>query len=256
MKVKYPAEAFALGILLFSTGMKEAFTAGILVIASVVFAELFKNLLEEALPDWSWKLCVLIATASLTASAFRLGFSVLGIPVTTGLWIMTFVIGLLSAKAVLCNGFEAEYGDMLYASAILWGFWILFAIAREFLAGGSIFGNVLVESAPFFSTSFAQMGFGFLAAGMAIAFTNGILKMKCKNTQSLFLVIPAVIYARPFEMASFGEIVGIIWAIAVPIVLFISVKRMLKFSPAGAAYRGLPVEMLSMGLIYLILSVY
>ena len=46
MKVKYPAEAFALGILLFSTGMKEAFTAGILVIASVVFAELFKNLLE------------------------------------------------------------------------------------------------------------------------------------------------------------------------------------------------------------------
>lgn len=256
MKVKYPAEAFALGILLFSAGMKEAFTAGILVIAAVVFAELFKNFLDGALPDWSLKLCVLIATASITSSAFRLGFSVLGISMTMGLWVMTFVLGLLAAKAVLWNGFDAEYGDMLYSSAFVWGFWILFGILREFLADGSIFGNILVESAPFFSASFMQMGFGFLAAGMAIAFTNGILKMRCKDTQSLFLVIPAVIYARPFEMTSFGEIVGIIWAIAVSIVLFVSVKRMLRFSPARAAYRGLPVEMLSMGLIYLVLSVY
>ena len=256
MKVKYPAEAFALGILLFSSGMKEAFAAGILVITSVVFAELFKNLLEDSLPDWSLKLCVLIATASITASAFRLGFSVLEIPVTTGIWLLTFVIGLLSAKAVLWDGFQAEYGDMLYASGILWGFWILFGIAREFLIGGTIFGNVLVESAPFFSASFGQMGFGFLAAGMAIAFTNGILKMKCKNAQSLLLVIPAVLYARPFEMTSFGELVGFVWAAAVPILLFLSVKKTLRFSVTGPAYRGLPVEMISMGMIYLILSVY
>ena len=32
MKLRYPAEAFALGIILFSAGMKEAFAAGILVI--------------------------------------------------------------------------------------------------------------------------------------------------------------------------------------------------------------------------------
>ena len=39
MKQKYPAEAFALGIVLFSAGMREAFAAGILVILTVVFAE-------------------------------------------------------------------------------------------------------------------------------------------------------------------------------------------------------------------------
>lgn len=254
--VKYPAEAFALGILLFSSGMKEAFAAGILVLASAVFAELFKNLLEDALPDWSLKGCVLIATASITASAFRLGFSVLEIPVDTGMWLLTLVIGLLSAKAALWNGFQAEYGQMLYESAFLWGFWIILAIGREFLAGGRVFGNLLVESAPFFSASFARAGFGFLAAGMVLAFTNGILREKCQNTQSLLLVLPAVIYVRPFEMASFGELVGFLWAAAVPVVLFLSVKRMLKFSPAGPTYRGLPVEMLSMGLIYLILGVY
>ena len=48
MKVKYPAEAFALGLILFSGGMKEAFLSGILVILSVVLAEFLKNMLENA----------------------------------------------------------------------------------------------------------------------------------------------------------------------------------------------------------------
>ena len=46
MRLKYPAEAFALGMILFSAGMKEAFAAGILVILAVVFGEFIKNLLE------------------------------------------------------------------------------------------------------------------------------------------------------------------------------------------------------------------
>ena len=56
MKLKYPAEAFALGIVLFSAGMKEAFAAGILVIDAVVFAEFLKNLLEPVVPSWSVRL--------------------------------------------------------------------------------------------------------------------------------------------------------------------------------------------------------
>ena len=64
MKLRYPAEAFALGIILFSAGMKEAFAAGILVIFTSVFAELLKNLLEKAVPAWSLQLCVYIASGS------------------------------------------------------------------------------------------------------------------------------------------------------------------------------------------------
>ena len=101
MKLKYPAEAFALGIVLFSAGMKEAFAAGILVIAAVVFAEFLKNLLEPFVPLWSVRLSVLIGTGSICASAFLLGFSQLGIEVNNGLWIMTFIVGLLAAKHVL-----------------------------------------------------------------------------------------------------------------------------------------------------------
>ena len=58
MKIKYPAEAFALGMVLFSAGMKEAFAAGILVILAVVFEEVLRNLLESRIPRWSLMGCV------------------------------------------------------------------------------------------------------------------------------------------------------------------------------------------------------
>ena len=145
MKLKYPAEAFALGIVLFSRNMEEAFGAGILVILAVVFAEFLKNLLEGAVPVWSLRLCVLIGTGAIAASAFLLGFSALGIRVDTGTWVMTAVIGLLAGKAALFGELEGDYGSIFYESGILWGFWILLGIVREFLSQGEIFGNLLLD---------------------------------------------------------------------------------------------------------------
>lgn len=255
MKLKYPAEAFALGIVLFSAGLKEAFAAGILVILSAVFAEFLKNLLEPVVPSWSVKLCVLIGTGSVCASAFLLGFSQLGIEVGTGLWIMTFIVGLFAAKHILTAEIDAEYGELFWESGIAWGFWILLAIAREFCAGGSIFGNTIFE-ASFQSKSFLDTTFGFLVAGLVLAFTNGVLKKRSRDTHSLLLVLSMVVFARPFAVESFGEIMGMIWTIAVPVVMFLSVKKTLKFARTGIAYRGLPCEMLAMGFIYMILSIY
>ena len=114
MKLRYPAEAFAFGIVLFSAGMKEAFAAGILVILSVVFAEFLKNLLQDFVPDWSLKLCVFIGTGAVSASAFLLAFSYLETSVTTGLWIMTVLLGLFTAKHVLAENVEAEYGELFW----------------------------------------------------------------------------------------------------------------------------------------------
>ena len=223
MKLKYPAEAFAFGILLFSAGMKEAFTAGVLVILSVVFAEFIKNLLENVIPAWSLKACVLISTAAVTSSAFLLGFAFLGDSLAVETWVMTLAVGLLSAKCVLMNDLEGDYGEI---------FW------------------------EFQSKAFLEMTFAFLTAGLVLAFTNGVLKKKCGQTHSLFLVVLAALYAKPFTMESFGELAGLLWTIAVPIVLFISVKKTLKFARTGQAYRGLPVEMISMGFIYMILGIY
>lgn len=113
MRVKYPVEAFALAIVIFSAGMKASFTAGMFVILAVVFAEFLKNLLESFVPDWSLKACVYVAAGSLSASAFTLGFSALSIPVITETWLLAFIIGLFAAKHVLTVNLEAEYGDLL-----------------------------------------------------------------------------------------------------------------------------------------------
>lgn len=255
MKVKYPAEAFALGLILFSGGMKEAFLSGILVILSVVLAEFLKNMLENAVPLWSLRLSVCIGAGAVCASAFYLGFAAVGTEISIQLWIMTFIIGLLAAKHVLMNRLEADYDGIFWESAFVWGLGILLAAAREFLTGGSIFGYTLYQ-ASFQAKSFGSYIFGFLAAGMALAFTNGILKKKCTESQSWFLAIPMIVFARPFEMVSFGGIIGAAWTIGVSCILFFSVKKTLKFGRTGSAYRGLPAELLSLGFIYMILSIY
>lgn len=255
MKVKYPAEAFAFGMVLFSAGMKEAFISGILVLFTAVFAEVLSNLLKPLLPVWSWKGCVYVAAAAVSFGAFRLGFLAAGMPQDWAGGVMCFVLGLLAAKHIVSGAVEAEYGELFWESAVLWGFWILLAIAREFFGAGTVFGNLIFQ-ADFQSGIFKDMIFGFLTAGMALAFTNGILKKSCRDVHGLQLVIPLAIFMRPFAMESFGEIIGLLWTAAVSVVLFISVKRTLKFAGTGKAYRGLPVEMLSMGFIYMILSIY
>lgn len=255
MKLKYPAEAFALGIILFSAGMKEAFAAGILVILSVVFAEFLKNLLESAVPEWSLKLCVCIASGAVCASALLVGFAALGTVLSAGTWIICFVIGLLCARHVLSGAVEAEYGDLLFEGAVAWGFWILLALAREFMTDGSIFGYTVMK-ASVQSVAFRESFFAFLTAGLALAFTNGVLKKNCIGMNSLYVFIPAAILIRPFTMDSFGKAIGIAWTILVPVVLFLSVKQTLKFSRTAKAYRGLPIDILAAGFIYMILSIY
>lgn len=258
MKLRYPAEAFTLGIILFSSGMKEAFAAGIMVILSSVFAEFLKNLLDEILPSWSLKLCVYIASASLCASTFLIGFAYLGTALTTGMWTITFVLGLLCAHHTLNDGIEADYGEMLFETAIAWGFWILLSIIREFMGSGMVFGNMILHSS-IQSKAFLGSTFAFLTAALVLAFTNGILKKSCRGQNSLLVVVPAAILIRPFTIASltgFAEYLGILWTILVPIALFLSVKQTLKFSQPGKAYRGLPIDILAAGFIYMILSIY
>ncbi len=255
MKRNYPAKAFALGILLFSAGMKEAFAAGILVIFSVTAAEFIKDLLKDVIPLWSLRLCVLIGAGSLCASAFLLGFTALGIEVGTGTWVMTFILGLLCGWEVLESQTDGAYGDLLYESGILWGFWVLLALIREFVGTGTVFGYLLYEG-DFQSKAFLGSTFAFLTAGLVLAFANGILKKEGKDKWEFLVLIPAVIFMRPFSMDRFGAVIGAIWTVAVPLMLFVSVKMTLRFSRQGRAYEGLPIDMLALGFIYMILSMY
>ncbi len=261
MKLKYPAEAFALGIILFSAGMKEAFAAGILMILTAVFAEFLKDLLENRVPEWSLRLCVYIASASVCSSVFLTGFAALGIQLESGVWLLTFAAGLLCAHQALRSvgaGKEEEaasYGELLWESAVSWGFWIILAIVREFAGSGQIFGNTIWK-AGFQSKAFLDVYFAFIAAGLVLAFTNGVLKKECRRENSFLAVIPAMLVFKPFTTSLLPEALEVLWCMAVPVLLFFSVKQTLRFSRVSRAYRGLPVDLLAAGLIYMVLSIY
>lgn len=255
MKLKYPAEAFALGIILFSAGLKEAFAAGILIIFTAVFSEFLKNLLEASLPVWSLRLCVLIASGSICASAFLLGFAALGTPLTAGLWLLTFLIGLLCARWTLMGHLQAEYRELFWEGAITWGLWILFAVIREFSGSGQVFGNLILK-APFQSRALLEPAFAFLAAGLVLASANGILKKSCRECNSFYPALPAFFLLQSFTMDSLSGIAGTLWTIFITAVLFLSIKKTLRFSRTGTAFRGLPADMLAAGFLYMILSIY
>ena len=165
------------------------------------------------------------------------------------------LIGLLAAKHVLMNELEADYGSLCYESALVWGFWILFAIGREFFATGGICGWPLMEL-EYKAASLQEPMFGFLAAGMALAFVNGILKKNQITAESFWVILPAILVTRPFTPARFGEAGGAVFAIAACLIMFFSVRKTLVFSRPGKAYRKMPVELISMGFIYMVLSVY
>ena len=255
MKGKYPTEAFALGMILFSAGLKEALAAGSLMILTAVFAEFLKNLLKPLVPAWSSALCAALAAGSLCASAFLLGFWALGIEMDAGTWSMTFLLGLLAARHVLRAELQAEYGELLWECAVFWGFWVLLAAVREFLATGAVFGSFIVRGS-YQSKGFLDPAFGLLGTGLALAFTNGLLKKRGPDAESLLLALPLIIFARPLEMVSLGPLAGLLWTILAPAALFVSCRQTLKFSRTSSSFRGLPTELLTLGFIYMILGLY
>lgn len=141
-------------------------------------------------------MCLHRNRSCVAASVFLLGFTTLGIPVdNTGMWIMTCILGLFVVKHVLTGDIDGEYGELFWECAIAWGFWVLLAVAREFFGAGTIFGNSIYQG-EFQSKIFQDTMFGFLTAGMALAFTNGVLKKKSTNTHSLLVVLPLAVFMQ------------------------------------------------------------
>ena len=257
-KAKFPIEATALGMILFSKNMQEAMITGILVIFSAVFADTIKQILKNKIPEWSETICLLLLTGSICASAFTLSYAVLGWEQDTALWILHLILGLLCARYVLWKGSEKNIS--LIQTATIWCFWILFAALREFLSFGTIFDIVTIKTS-YQSTQFQKVVFGFLVAGLATAFTNTIFKTRQPKKASIdketfYVLIPAVCFSNPLHFSFLNNWIGTVLGIAVTLLFFVSIQKKIAFSRPGKAYQGLPTELLSMGFLYMILALY
>ncbi len=259
-KAKFPAEAAALGITLFSGTMAEAMVIGSIAVSACAFARETKRILKRIVPEWSGILSVLTLTGIVCASAAELACAFLGWETTQKERAMYLILGLLCARYVLWK--EGEDDLPCGQSAAVWGFWTAWGFIREWLSYGTVFGRQIV-SWEIQSPQFQNVMFGFLASGMTLGFANYIFRTKQyqKNRpplEALYVILPAVCYIQPavFEFSGKWEWAGIGAAVFAALFLFWSVQKSQMFCAAAPQWRGLPAQLLSMGLIYMILDIY
>jgi hypothetical protein len=99
---------------------------------------------------------------------------------------------------------------------------------------------------------------GFLLTGIGLAILNRIFNISgnLAMSESLLVIIPVVLAIQPFTVDSVSQSVSMIITIATALVLFYSVKKYLVFSRLSKDIKNLPVDMVSMGIIYMILSMF
>ena len=102
---------------------------------------------------------------------------------------------------------------------------------------------------------------GFLLAGIGIAILNKIYYYKNKNvelikTESLFVIIPVVMVMQPFIIDGVSQAVSMVITIVIALILIYSVRKYLVFSKLSKEIKHLPIELLSTGMIYMILSMF
>lgn len=255
MRVRFPTESVMLGIVMFSGGLREAMSAGILLLAAFVLAEFLYGILEEALPSWSLWLCLLAGTGVLLGCAMEAAFFALQMERSLPLWIMQGVLGVLAAKDVLENPSNGDYDGIFFEYAIIWGLWILLGGIREFWAGGMLAGYGIVQGA-FITKGILQTSFGFLGAGIVLAAACSILKKGPVKKTAAYLLLPILWYYPAFELGSVPYFVSILSAGAVTWILYDSVRRKLIYSQADGAFGGMPLDLLSLGILYMILGIF
>ena len=255
MKTNYPMEAFALAMVVFSLNMQEAMITGIILLLITVLGFLFDQFFGRKLPAWSRKLCMVIILLAVTYSLFQviiLGYFKGNLDQRTVF--LQLAIGALIAKHVL-KAEEINYSSILYESAFSYGALILIAVIREFLSYGTIYDYKLTD-ADFLTSGFQNVILGFLMSAIAIAVLNRIFRYEDLKTESLWVILPVILVNQPFSMDLKWESIGVLVSIAVAILFVYSVRMFLIFSNVRKEWKRLPIELVSVSIIYLTLMVF
>lgn len=254
MKARYPMEAFALAMVVFSANMKDALITGILIILITTLGLVLDKAFGSGLPEWSRKSCIIILTVSITYSLFQIVLkSILGYEVDNTASLFHIFLGILMAKHIIYAEEDRNYNLLLLEGSGAFAVLILISIIREFMADGSIYG---FKVADFSHTSygFSQVIMGFILAGLGLAILNRIFKYKDLKTEGLYVILPVALLIQPFEIEGIESTASMIITIAIVIIMVYSVKKQLVFSRLGKEIRNMPAELVSAGMIYMILS--
>ncbi len=253
-KIKYPIEAFALAMIVFTKTFQEALLSGIIILFITTLCLVIDDFFLIKLPDWSRRTSITLLTTSLSYAVFALVFKeIMGIDLTIDHTIIYLSLGALIAIHILQEKDDSDYNSLLLESSSAYGAMLIMGLLREFLALGQ-FNGVEIADLPFMSTAFQKIAIGLLFAGIAVAILNKIFGYYSMRLSSFYVLIPIILIEQPFLINSLGERFAVLLSILVTILLLISIKMHISFSWISKEWKGLPIGMVSMSFIYLILT--
>jgi len=254
MKVRYPMEAFALAMVIFSQNMRNALITGILIILITTFGLVLDGSVGIRLPKWSRYSSIIILLVALTYALFRIVLiAVLGYDIDNTESVFHIFLGILMAKHVIHADEDRNYNLLLLEGAGAFAALLIISIIREFMAEGSIYGFKIADF-NYKSYGFSQVIMGFILAGLALAILNRIFKYRDIKTEGFYVILPVALLVQPFTIEGMETSVSMIIAIAAVALMLYSVKKHLVFSRLGKEIKSMPAELVSAGIIYLILS--
>lgn len=256
MKVRYPVEAYALAMVIFSQNMQDALLTGILILLITTLGLVIDRLVGNKLPKWSRNACVLVLMISITYSLFQIAsIAILGWDIDNSTSLFHLFLGMLIGKHIIDAEGESDYNRLLLEGAGAFATLLIISIIREFMAEGSIYGFEIADF-DFMSNGFSNIIIGFMLAGLGIAILNKIFAYKKYKAESLFVIIPVVLLAQPFTIDSIESSISMIITIAIVLIFVYSVRKHLVFSRLSKEIKYLPAELVSTGMIYMILSMF
>ncbi len=248
MKAKYPVEPFAVAFLMFTASMKESVIVGIMLLAAACIGCVLRSV---PVSGGQWTNSIL--SGLLTSSAVFGSFLYVGIEITVLKLIGIGLLGVFVVRYVFLMEGNESAGDLVRQSAIAYGMLMLAGYVRELLGSGTVFDSLITEGAVV-SEAYLKPAFGFILAGLGLGLTNRILKCSDED-ESLWTIVPMAILYSPFVLGGLPEFLGGLVGTVIALVAFMAVRQRLLFSSPQPFMRRVPVHMLTMGFIYMIMSV-
>ncbi|BCJ96698.1 hypothetical protein acsn021_42670 [Anaerocolumna cellulosilytica] len=271
MKLKYPIESFALLFVIASDTLRNSLVFGSLFLVLLLCGFVIRDFCEPINTPLIQKLILWISLPSLTYVLFNLVYfyilkeeltpqNILLLLITGGYMAMFYAAGLkdtfLETVPPEITETKDTLWDVLKENLVAYSIFIAAGAVREFLSKGGLLGYTFIDSF-FITNTFESLIAGFLFAGIGLSLVHYIINKGCTSRHnSLWVVLPVVLLYQPFTIENINEVISFLLSTTVSVLFIISVQKRLIFSCTSQGIKKIPIELVSMGFIYMILKAF
>lgn len=251
VKNHYPVSAAALTMVIFTQTGIQAALGGILLIISFVFALIIKTVAVKNIPEVYGKGILGVSILSLNYAVFKMGFYWGGQTVDRGELVYNIIGVLILSYIFLDEGKFSLY--TIKECGILYIVLLVLGVIREVLSFGTVFSIKLFEGGYYLTDQYQKPAMGLILGGLAIGGINYLIKRKNNNIHTGWVIYPMILMQSSLVISGGWGDKELLITVILPLLLYYSVGLKLKYSLTPIYLQKLPVEMISLGLVYLVI---